>query len=145
MKALSVLQPWAWLLAHGHKDIENRVWRSNFAGEFVIHAGKRWDSENKADLLHVRAAFPHIELPHSFDLGGIVGRAVARPSVSCSNSAWFSGPLGIPVVGARPLRFTRLRGQLGWFEIPDDLIAALDLPVIETVSGDLFGEMPQGP
>jgi hypothetical protein len=26
MKALSLMQPWAWLMVNGHKDIENRNW-----------------------------------------------------------------------------------------------------------------------
>jgi len=25
---LSIRQPWAWLITHGHKDIENRTWGS---------------------------------------------------------------------------------------------------------------------
>ncbi len=44
MKALSIRQPWAWLIANGYKDIENRSWRTNFRGEFLIHAGKKFDS-----------------------------------------------------------------------------------------------------
>ncbi len=27
MKALSIKQPWAWLICAGYKDIENRSWR----------------------------------------------------------------------------------------------------------------------
>jgi hypothetical protein len=39
MKALSIKQPWAWLIVNGHKDIENRDWRSDnpglkYRGEF---------------------------------------------------------------------------------------------------------------
>jgi len=32
MKALSILQPWAWLVVNGHKDIENRTWGTGFRG-----------------------------------------------------------------------------------------------------------------
>ena len=32
MKALSIKQPWASLIAHGIKDIENRTWKTNFLG-----------------------------------------------------------------------------------------------------------------
>lgn len=38
MKALSIKQPWASLIAHGIKDIENRTWRTNFRGRIYIHA-----------------------------------------------------------------------------------------------------------
>jgi len=37
MKALSIKQPWASLIAHGIKDIENRTWRTNFRGRIYIH------------------------------------------------------------------------------------------------------------
>ena len=28
MKAISIRQPWAWLVVNGHKDVENRTWRT---------------------------------------------------------------------------------------------------------------------
>ena len=39
MKAISIKQPWASLIAHGIKDIENRSWRTNYRGRVLIHAG----------------------------------------------------------------------------------------------------------
>lgn len=38
MKALSIKQPWASLIAHGIKDIENRTWKTKFRGRIYIHA-----------------------------------------------------------------------------------------------------------
>lgn len=38
MKTLSIKQPWASLIAHGVKDIENRTWKTNFRGRIYIHA-----------------------------------------------------------------------------------------------------------
>ena len=38
MKALSIKQPWASLIAYGIKDIENRTWKTNFRGRIYIHA-----------------------------------------------------------------------------------------------------------
>jgi len=38
MKALSVKQPWASLIAHNIKDIENRTWKTNFRGRVYIHS-----------------------------------------------------------------------------------------------------------
>lgn len=40
MKAITVIQPWATLLATGQKHIETRSWRTNYRGEILIHAGK---------------------------------------------------------------------------------------------------------
>lgn len=41
MKALSIKQPWASLIAHGIKDIENRTWRTHFRGRIYIHASAK--------------------------------------------------------------------------------------------------------
>ncbi|MFD2600180.1 ASCH domain-containing protein [Sphingobacterium corticis] len=38
MKALSIKQPWASLIAHGIKDIENRTWKTSYRGRIYIHA-----------------------------------------------------------------------------------------------------------
>lgn len=37
MKALSVKNPWGYLIVLGIKDIENRSWRTNFRGTCYIH------------------------------------------------------------------------------------------------------------
>lgn len=40
MKALTVLNPWAWYLANGKKQFETRPWYTNHRGPIAIHAGK---------------------------------------------------------------------------------------------------------
>ena len=39
MKALTVRQPWASLIADGRKTIEVRSWHTNYRGALAIHAG----------------------------------------------------------------------------------------------------------
>lgn len=41
MKALSIKQPWASLIAHGIKDIENRTWKTKFRGRIFIHVSAK--------------------------------------------------------------------------------------------------------
>ena len=41
MKALTLWQPWASLVALGLKTIETRGWRTNYRGPLLIHAAKR--------------------------------------------------------------------------------------------------------
>lgn len=41
MKALSIKQPWASLIAHGVKDIENRTWKTHFRGKIYIHSSAK--------------------------------------------------------------------------------------------------------
>ena len=42
---LSIRQPWAWLVAHGWKNIENRTWQTNYRGRLLIHAAGGMTSE----------------------------------------------------------------------------------------------------
>lgn len=45
MKALSIWQPWASLLAYGVKKYETRSWATNYRGPIAIHAAKKWPSD----------------------------------------------------------------------------------------------------
>lgn len=40
MKALTICQPYAHLIAIGQKPIENRTWETTYRGPLLIHAGK---------------------------------------------------------------------------------------------------------
>ncbi len=41
MKAITIKQPWASLIAHGIKDVENRTWRTKFRGRVLIHVSNQ--------------------------------------------------------------------------------------------------------
>ncbi len=52
MKAISLTQPWASLVACGYKRIETRSWSTNYRGMIAIHAAKsfpRWAREFAED------------------------------------------------------------------------------------------------
>lgn len=114
MRALSIRQPWAWLIAFGHKPVENRTWSTSFRGPLLIHAGKKIDNEG---WLWVRENFPEIALPERFEVGGIVGRATLTDCVEEHASPWFFGPFGFVLHHAEPLPFMPCRGRLGLFEV----------------------------
>lgn len=43
MKAITIIQPWATLIALGEKKFETRGWPTKHRGPIAIHAGKRID------------------------------------------------------------------------------------------------------
>jgi hypothetical protein len=43
MKAITILQPWASLIACGAKQIETRRWATSYRGPIAIHTGKQWE------------------------------------------------------------------------------------------------------
>lgn len=126
MKALSIMQPWAWLIVHGFKDIENREWKDSnpglwHRGQTLIHAGKKMDKNfdyEWAEKLIGR------EMPRDFDLGGIVGQVNIIECVVHHNSPWFFGKFGFVLADAKKLPFRPLKGQLGFFNVEDSYGAA---------------------
>lgn len=127
IKALSIRQPWAWLIANGHKDIENRDWRTSYRGQFLIHAGKLDDESFDWSLFRRK----HIQAPRTFQHGGIIGIATLTDVVTYSESEWFQGVYGFVLKDARPVPFTPLRGQLYFFDVPEYILRLLNLPLSE--------------
>lgn len=68
MRALTICQPYAHLIARGEKPIENRVWRTAYRGPLLIHAGKSRDWLDDGD----EAQYPDMQF------GAVV--AIARLS-----------------------------------------------------------------
>lgn len=116
--ALSIRQPWAWLIVHAGKDIENRSWPTRFRGPVLIHAGKAWGREEREARDYVRLKMG-IEIPEKLPLGGIVGQVEIVDCVQQSDSPWFFGPHGFVLRRAQALPFAPCRGALGFFK-PDN-------------------------
>lgn len=129
MKTLSIMQPWAWLIVNGHKDIENRQWQPTnpglrFRGKVLIHAGMKVDGgkreypDFRADMLETHGiTIPAFE---ELQLGGIVGMAEIVDCVTQSDSPWFFGTYGFVISRARTLPFMPCKGQLGFFDVTYD-------------------------
>lgn len=102
------------------KDCENRVWRRNYAGPVLIHAGVGFDHEAVPDPgLAERLA--GTEMPR----GGIVGACRVTGCVAASDSPWFFGPYAFTLAHARPLPFVPMRGALGFFRPTPEVLAAV--------------------
>ena len=48
MKTITIKEPWATLIVEGYKEYEFRVWKTNYRGDILIHAGKSYDEDNLA-------------------------------------------------------------------------------------------------
>jgi hypothetical protein len=140
MKAITVSQPWAWLLAAGIKTHETRSWATNQCGMFVIHASKRTKFSDEAfdDLFY--------ELPELFTEHGVTepddlayGSAVGTATlVACHRTErritgvslqetdlgdWTPGRFAWEFTGAyllpEPIPY---RGQQGIWEFPETVL-----------------------
>lgn len=71
MKALSLTQPWATLVAIGEKAIETRSWATAYRGPLLIHAASGFPNEARrfalaspcVDLLRLHGCLPIQSLP----------------------------------------------------------------------------------
>lgn len=130
MKALSIRQPWAWLIVQGRKDIENRSWATRYRGPLIIHASKGMTREEfdhtfifAVNACGFRGHFPRFE---ELERGGIVGalRMVDCVRPSAASSPWhMEGQHGFLLADARPLPFVPMNGRLGFFDVPADVVA----------------------
>lgn len=112
-KAISVRQPWAFLLATGRKPVENRTWKTNYRGEIYIHASLRFEQEAREQLIRDGKIPPvHESL---YTTGGIIGKAEIVDCVEEMDSYWFTGPYGFVLANAELMPFQPLKGKLGIF------------------------------
>lgn len=83
MKALSIWQPWASLIAVGAKRYETRSWPTRYRGPIAIHAARHWSEECaavfsryavQADLAPSIGIDPPL-LKHDLPFGAIVAVA----------------------------------------------------------------------
>lgn len=126
MKALSIRQPWAWLIVHGGKDIENRSWHTKFRGRFLVHAAQGMTSKEYCDGLEFAMRVGDIRLLRDFPTsqemqrGGIVGSVELVDSLDAHDSRWYmgQGQKAFVLRDPTPLPFTPYKGRLGFFDVP---------------------------
>lgn len=131
MKALSIRQPWAWLIIHGGKDIENRTWHTKFRGRFLVHAAQGMTSNEFTQAL-LYCYDRGLPMPDRGDMqrGGIIGSVELVDSLDTSDSPWYMGQKGFLLRDPRPLpAFVPYKGRLGFFEVPDEEFAAARVAV----------------
>src|SRR4030043_1357031 len=124
--ALSIKQPWAWLLASGYKDIENRTWPARYQGKAVrgrifIHASKKidvagvirlWEDRERLGIQGCTRAWA--DICNSWKQSAIIGEVDIVDCIDGSDigvpaikSLWFTGPYGFvlknPVLYDKPI------------------------------------------
>ena len=126
MKALSIRQPWAWLIVHGGKDVENRSWHTKLRGRFLVHASKGMTKDEYTEAADFARTLG-ITVPPADQLlrGGVIGSVVLVDSQDTSQSPWYMGQKALVLREPLSLPFIRIKGQLGFFEIPNEQLVQL--------------------
>ena len=63
MKVLSIIEPWASLIANGKKSIETRSWKTSYRGELYIHASKKKERVTQ-HIQELMALMPDIKMEY---------------------------------------------------------------------------------
>lgn len=114
--ALSIRQPWAWLIVNGFKDVENRGRRTNYRGPLLIHAALNVESCSKENIKALNEKF-QVEIPPTLQTGGIVGRASLVDCANTHTSRWYvEGSFAWILDNAQPVDFQRCKGSLSLFK-----------------------------
>jgi hypothetical protein len=131
LKALSLKQPFAWLIANGYLLVDDRSWGTQYRGPILIHASK---GLYEAYYQHIRSN-TDVPIPDrdKLEYGGVVGIAdlvlCSKPGqlpagISREQRAHFGGVhqeyYGFLFAQARPLPLMQCAGKLGIFEIDMD-------------------------
>lgn len=138
--ALSIRQPWAWLIVHGHKTFENRTWTPRYParkhlGPFLVHASRAKVLSDYIIAEEICARLK-IKLPLFEELrrGGIIGMANVdawHDSAPAGNPfAFYSG---LALSGAQELPWMPCKGVLGFFAVdyqPREPFSNPQLPLI---------------
>lgn len=119
MKALTVKQPWAWLIVNGHKTQEYRTWKTDYRGPLAIIASARsdWDTIVAANDW---ADDHDVILPDWLEGGGIVG-IVELTDITVHPEGGYIWHLQ----DAKPLSFIACKGRLGLFDLPPEVAQQL--------------------
>jgi hypothetical protein len=130
--ALSLKQPWAALLVHGHKSIEVRNWPTPRRGRVLIHAARVPDLRPEA-WAHVST----VAMQATAELaGGIIGAADLTDCLAyrtpeafaadrprhLNDPGWFEPPVlyGFAFARMEVLPFRRLPGWMRFFRVDED-------------------------
>lgn len=142
MRAISIRQPWAWLIVRPDltdqeerakaiaagliKDHENRDWGTRIRERVLVHAAKGMTRAEYEDVIYwLRTEMDcAIDLPpmEKLQRGGFIGSVEIADCVSKSDSKWFFGHYGFVLRDSRTMPFIPYKGSLGFFNVPDSVI-----------------------
>ena len=120
MKAISIMQPFAYLIVHGHQPVENRAWRTSYRGRLLIHASKTFASIDDSQFYDFGFDREFIDMLRSNAIprGALVGEVDLVDCVDDSDSPWYKGPYGLelenPLAYDKPIPY---KGELDLFDV----------------------------
>jgi hypothetical protein len=115
-RALTVKQPYAWLIVNGYKDVEIRKRPFRQFGPLLIHAGLKDTNLAKKEILWLSRRGIKLPREEQFERGGIVGVVDVVDCKDRVRSPWsVPGLYAWLLANPRRLPFRRCKGSQGFF------------------------------
>jgi hypothetical protein len=134
-RALSIRQPWVYLILEHYKDIEIRTWNTKYRGLIALHASKTFDKEGYA-YLKTRGYFKDMK-SEDFTTGAILGIANLKNVISfeykteffnyksrhLNDEQWYDGrQKGFILKDVKRIDPIECKGALGIFRLENKLV-----------------------
>jgi hypothetical protein len=129
VKAITIRQPWAHLIAAGVKDVENRSRNWSHRGRIAVHAGQTDDRAAVGDgRVRGSLGLSWPAMPHGRVLAVVTLADCHRAEAGCCNSQWANPAPGFHLVLTDVVRLPRpipAVGQLGLWQLPTAVLVEL--------------------
>ena len=113
MKALSVRQPWASMIALNEKTIETRTWSTDYRGDLLIVSSRK-------------PAIAGLPLGQGLCVAQLIDcRPMTiedEPAAKCEMYEYGISAFAWCLANIRPVETFPVRGQLGLYEVDDEMI-----------------------
>lgn len=121
MFALSIKQPWAWMIATGRKTIETRTWHVSYRGDLLIVSSKasmRKEVQKAFDEHFGELAFTEILYGKALAIARLdVCRPMTEPDQDAACCSVDSGTMAWVLKDIRPITPFDVHGQLGIYTV----------------------------
>jgi hypothetical protein len=126
VRALTITQPWASLLARGDKRVENRTWAppEELVGEQVaLHASREFD---QFDRYLIRRRYGIAIEQADCPLGAVVAVGRLTDVLRESQDPWFMGPYGWVFTDITRIDPVPCRGARRLWTLPPDVLLRVE-------------------
>jgi len=131
MRLLTLKPPWAYMLAHCGKNVENRSWYTPYRGPLLIHSSQSCSRRYYTEAVEWLASRGLPSLPPYEDLacGAVVATAYLSSVVTRLGSSWYEpGSYGWVLIDIQALaRPVPCRGALKLTRPDADVISAVGM------------------
>lgn len=131
MKAVSIKQPWANMIADGEKTIETRTWKTSYRGPLLIVSSKKPDltmlPQTSNRKLNALVMAEHGPYGYAVAVARLTGCRPMQPDDTVATACCcYPGAIAWLLKDTRRIKPFPVKGSLGLYDVDDALIKVLE-------------------